>query len=305
MASVSVVIPLFNGERYIHETIESVLAQTFQDFEIVVVDDGSTDRGKNIVLSIKGPIKYLYQQNGGVCAARNQGVIHSQGRYLAFLDQDDLWYPQYLEIQVKLLEGNSNRGMVYADMDLIDDGGRVTTRNYLRVATDPSNRLARFLKRFPEFPDPVPFPSASVIRRDVFLQAGMFDESFKRNCHEDTELWFRIGKKKLGGFFFHPESLAQRRIHALQGGLDVESFEENWVACLRKLVQLYKDEPRKKFYLQRRLARIFFKKGGQLLESADVEEARAYFRLCSSYDPLYWPNWRRLIGSYLSRPPRL
>jgi glycosyltransferase involved in cell wall biosynthesis len=301
MPRVSVIIPLYNGERFIRETLQSVLSQTYRDFEIVVVDDGSTDQGKNIVLGMKGPIKYIVQQNSGVCAARNQGFLHSQGNYIAFIDQDDQWYPQNLAVQVKLLDDGPDRGIVYADLDLIDDCGQMITRDSLRSETDPSSRLLRFLKRFPEFPDPFPYPSACVIPREVFLQAGMFDVSFKRNCHEDTELWFRIAKKRLARFFFHPQSLVQRRIHPAQGGRDEEAFEENWVTCLRKLVELYNDEPKKKAYLKRRLARIYFKKGKHLLESADVSQARACFRLSASYDPFYWRNWKRLMGSYLKR----
>jgi len=296
-----VIIPLYNGERFILETMQSVLSQTFQDFEIVVVDDGSTDQGKHIVLGVKGPIKYIFQQNSGVCAARNQGFLQSQGHYIAFIDQDDQWYPRNLEVQVKLLDDGANRRIVYADLDLIDDCGQLITRSYLRSRTDPSTRLLRFLKRFPEFPDPFPYPSACVIPREVFLQAGMFDASFKRNCHEDTELWFRIAKKKIAQFIFYPESLVQRRIHPAQGGRDEEALEENWVTCLTKLVELYNDEPKKKAYLKRRLARIYFKQGKRLLESTDSSQAHAYFRLSATYDPFYWRNWRRLMSSYLRR----
>lgn len=298
MAKVSVIIPLYNGERYIRAAVESVLCQTFQDFELIVVDDGSTDQGKDIILSMEGPIAYLYQENSGVCSARNQGFLNSRGDYIAFLDQDDRWHPPKLEIQVQHLDQNPQIGIVYCDVNLIDETSNVVELEHLKKQRQlPQEK--KFLSTFPYFPQPHPYPSTVLMRREVFSQSGMFDPAFKRNCHEDTELWFRIAKNSLGQFFFHPEPLAERRCHALQGGKDEDAWYENWILCLKKLLVLYADDPKIEVALRRRLARIFSHTGKNLMKEGTVEQGRAYFKESFAYYPFYWRNLSRLVRSYL------
>jgi glycosyltransferase involved in cell wall biosynthesis len=231
---VSVIIPVYNGEKFIRSAIESVLNQTYSDWEIIVVDDGSTDQSREIISGLKGPLTYIYQENSGVAIARNHGFLHSQGKFIAFLDQDDRWYANKLEAQVAALEQHANIGVVYSDVDAIDESGLVTETRSLGDKASLS-----FLRFFPEVPRPHPFPSTVLMRREIFSLAGMFDPVFKRNGHEDTELWFRIAKKDLGQFQFSPESLAQRRHHGSQGGRDREAMDDNWIVCLKRLTMLY------------------------------------------------------------------
>ncbi|MGI8668594.1 MAG: glycosyltransferase family 2 protein, partial [Aridibacter sp.] len=103
---VSVIIPAYNAEQFISQTIESVLGQTLKDFEIVVVDDGSTDETAGIAESYGAPVRCIRKTNGGVSRARNTGIEHAVGKYIAFLDADDLWEPTKLEKQVALLDAN-------------------------------------------------------------------------------------------------------------------------------------------------------------------------------------------------------
>src|SRR5262245_27326295 len=104
MPRVSVIIPTFNRADLIGETVESVLSQTFDDFEIIIVDDGSTDSTKEVIRRFDGPINYLYQENRGLSCARNRGFDASSGDYVCFLDSDDVWNPRMLERQVSLLD---------------------------------------------------------------------------------------------------------------------------------------------------------------------------------------------------------
>lgn len=108
---VSVIISVYNGERYLAEAIDSVLAQTYQDFELILIDDGSTDRTKEIIQSYP-TIRYFYQENQGVAAARNLGVAQSRGDYLTFLDADDLWLPEKLALQIEAFAGNPHLDIV-------------------------------------------------------------------------------------------------------------------------------------------------------------------------------------------------
>jgi len=113
MPKVSVIIPTYSYSKYIEKAINSVLAQTYRDFEIIVVDDGSTDNTRKIIeTKYKDKVRYFYQENKGASAARNKGIKESKGEYLAFLDQDDLFHPLSLEKKVDFLNRNSEFGWV-------------------------------------------------------------------------------------------------------------------------------------------------------------------------------------------------
>ena len=298
MPKVSVIIPLYNGESYIREAIQSVFSQTFQDFEVVVIDDGSTDRGKEIILGMQGPIGYFYQQNSGVTTARNQGFLNSSGDFIAFLDQDDRWYPEKLEIQARLLNQQPEIGIVYSDIDLIDEAGHVLERKHLTNQTQPAGKKdAVFSAIRAEYPDPHPFPSTVMMRREIFATAGMFDPAFKKNCYEDKELWFRIVKKKLGQFFFIPEPLVQRRCHPFQGERNQEARDENWDIYWRKVSEHLDD--RVKAGLNRKIARILSREGHDLITKGDFERGRMYLKKSFRYEVFSWKNFSRLIRSYL------
>ncbi|MBI4402274.1 MAG: glycosyltransferase family 2 protein, partial [Nitrospirae bacterium] len=121
---VSVVIPLYNARDVIRHTIASVLAQTWKDYEIIVVDDGSTDGSGAVVRGIGDHIRYVRQENAGVARARNRGIAESTGAAIALLDHDDLWHPTKLEKQVQVLERQPEVGMVITDVAHIDREGR-------------------------------------------------------------------------------------------------------------------------------------------------------------------------------------
>ena len=116
MPKVSVNIPVYNGKEYIRETLESVLKQTYSDFEIIIIDDGSTDETSQIIKEYNDPrIKYFFQENQGIGKARNAAIRKSGGEYIAFLDQDDLWLPDKLAEQITFIEKRSDLGLVFSD----------------------------------------------------------------------------------------------------------------------------------------------------------------------------------------------
>ena len=110
---VSAIIPVFNGERYLAHALESILAQTYRPLEILVVDDGSTDRSAEVAHRFGPAIRYIYQANAGAGAARNRGIALSTGDFVAFLDQDDLWAPDKLACQMDVLRADAPVGMVF------------------------------------------------------------------------------------------------------------------------------------------------------------------------------------------------
>lgn len=293
---VSIIIPVYNGERFIQGAIESVLCQTVQDFELIVVDDGSTDRSKEIVLKIPAPVIYVHQQNAGTAAARNRGVLATQGEYIAFLDQDDQWYPGKLAAQIRQLDDNPQFGVVYSDIDIIDEQSRIIDTGHLKNWRDMPEQ-GPFLGIFPEFPRPDVYPSAALMRRESFLRAGMFDPAFKRNNFEDVDLWFRMVKQKVGEFYFHPESLVQIRRHPFQGGHNRDAWEENWLLCADKLLQLYRDDPRR-FQLRRKVARIYSKKAKNVKRAGDRAQAKTYFKKAFRCNPYDLKTLERLLRLY-------
>lgn len=133
MPQISVIIPAYNSEKTIRETIDSVLTQTFRDLEIIVINDGSSDRTVEVVQQISDPRISLYSYaNGGPATSRNRGIIKSQGAYLSFIDADDLWTPDKLEIQYQALINNPQAAVAYSGTDWIDEQG-----NFLRHASAP------------------------------------------------------------------------------------------------------------------------------------------------------------------------
>lgn len=115
MSTISMIIPAYNAEQTIRETIQSVLEQTFSDFEIIVIDDGSNDRTSDIIQKIADPrLKCFSYTNGGSSVARNRGISHAKGEFIAFLDADDLWTPDKLELQIEALQKHPEAGVAYS-----------------------------------------------------------------------------------------------------------------------------------------------------------------------------------------------
>jgi len=179
---VSVIIPTYNRGWIVREAIDSVLAQDFTDFELIVIDDGSGDNTAEILETYGKGIKVLYQPNSGVSAARNRGIAEAAGRWIAFLDSDDLWLPRKLSTQVKFFMGNSGA--------LINQTQEIWIRNGRRV--NPGKRHHKFSGMIFERSLALCLvsPSAVMIEKSLFDTVGVFDERLPA-C-EDYDLWLRI-----------------------------------------------------------------------------------------------------------------
>lgn len=201
---VSVVVPLFNARDVITETIQSVLSQTWQDFEILVIDDGSSDGSGELLKDLDSRLYYIRQANAGVAAARNRGIALATGEAVALLDHDDLWHPAKLERQVAVLQERPEVGMVVTDVAHIDRAGRplaIPGRSY-----NPAEPFARlFVQGY------VPTPSAAMIRKSVFEAVGGFDEAFGSAGMDDHELWPRIAAHCLIAGIPEPLTLHRNR----------------------------------------------------------------------------------------------
>ena len=188
---ISVVIPLYNKEKSIRATLESVRAQSYTDWECIVVDDGSTDKSREVAEQFKiedSRFKILSKPNGGVCSARNRGIIEAKGYYIALLDGDDLWDKDFLKEQVILIHDFPEAKMWGINFAEMKDGQLVR-----KLETKLPEGYRGYVDNYFEMKGRVSdlFCSSSVvIRRDVFDKIGMFDERIK--YAEDSDMWFRI-----------------------------------------------------------------------------------------------------------------
>jgi len=187
--TVSVVIPLYNKAAYIRRAVDSVLAQTYQDFELIVVDDGSTDEGPEIVAGYADPrLRLIRQANAGVSAARNRGVAEAQAELVAFLDADDEWRPWFLETVIGLRQRFPEAG-AFATAYEIFDGERLRRPDFQTGIDNPEGGILHdyFLAACY---DPPLWSSALMIPKRVFDKVGGFPVGVKRG--EDTHTWTRI-----------------------------------------------------------------------------------------------------------------
>lgn len=216
MQRVSVVIPTYNYGRFIAEAIESALAQTLRPSEIVVVDDGSTDDTERIVGAFGERVRYVRQENAGVCAARNRGVAESKGDIIAFLDADDRLEPTAIEKQAAFFENDAEIGLVYCGVREFDSESGETLKLFLDGAGD---RVAENLLLWQE--PVIAAPGLVVVSRKAFGDVGGFDTQMK--VGEDWDFCYRVAQKfKIG---FVPEPLVNYRIHSAAAHLNVHEME--------------------------------------------------------------------------------
>ncbi len=183
MPKISVIIPTYNRGHFLKEAINSVLHQTYSEFELIIVDDGSQDDTPKVVKSFKDRrIRYIYCPHQGVSHARNVGIKNAQGEFIAFLDSDDLWLPKKLEIQKNFLTQASNLLICQTEEVWVRNGRRVNPKKYHRK---PSGRMFnQSLRRC------LISPSAVMMHRRLFETIGLFDEQMP--VCEDYDMWLRV-----------------------------------------------------------------------------------------------------------------
>ncbi|MCL4394734.1 MAG: glycosyltransferase [Chloroflexi bacterium] len=205
---VSAVIPVYNGTNFLSQAIDSVLAQTFADYELIVVDDGSTDETWALIQSYGSRVRAFRKSNGGVASALNFGIREMRGRWFAWLSHDDLWMPQKLETQLDFLRQNPRFKACYTDYYVIDAQGRLLDQ----VESPWFTRVISIRKLFESA---YINGSTMVIERDCLARAGPFSENLKYT--QDTEMWLRLLREfEIGRV---PEKLVKQRRHPAQDSI--------------------------------------------------------------------------------------
>lgn len=230
MPKVSVIIPTYNRSHLLERAIRSVLKQTFQDFELIVVDDGSTDETYKIIDIFDLEIYYIrHDKNKGVSAARNTGLKYSKGTYIAFLDSDDEWLPQKLEKQIKVFENGSDKlGVVYS-------GYSVETIPDEPIIPQYRGNILHYVL----LDNCVGSATNPLILKNCFDKAGLFDEDLP--ALNDWDMWIRIGQHY--DFEFIPEILACYHPQTVSISKNIKALKFALRIIFRKYNHLFKNLP--------------------------------------------------------------
>jgi glycosyltransferase involved in cell wall biosynthesis len=247
MTLVSVVIPTYNRAEFVLDAIGSVLAQGYTDYEIIVVDDGSSDNTKNALFPFiqQGTIRYYYQRNQGEAAARNLGIAMSQGDYIAFLDSDDLYEPEKLELQVAYLLEHPEIGLVHSCFVKFDDKGR--DLGYRNTAWFSGWIYPQILLYWTT----LMAIDTVIVPRRVFNEVGLFDVGLKMG--PDLDMWRRIARRYPFGFI--DRSLARVRVHSGNISGDKTGAADGFVKYLERA---FEDDPAlSQTFKRRALSRMY------------------------------------------------
>lgn len=305
---VSVIIPTHNCRAYIADAIESVLAQTYSEYEIIVVDDGSTDNTSTVLAPYRDRVRCLHQDKRGCSAARNVAIQEARGELIALLDADDIWFPAKLELQVQALKEHPEAGLVFSDFQDFDDSGvtcssRLGTWRGARAWFERQRVGDSNIACGPMYEDLLQanwiHASSAVVKADVLGVVGLFDEACFTG--EDYELWLRVAQRYpflyvnrvLSGYRYHPESLC--------GATDSRAMRINRMVAqvLEKHLQKHLIPHGLESSAKAALCRRYWGLGWNSFGENRFSEARGFLRQGLRYQPFSRQLWMYWCASFL------
>lgn len=274
---VSVVMPVYNGERYLREAVDSVLKQTYPAVELLAVNDGSTDGSAALLASYAGRIVTIEQPNQGVGAARNAGITRARGEFIAFLDQDDWWRPEKLAAQVALMQADGSLGLVHTDVAYYDDA-----QHDFCPSPDPpgKERFVGSCYRRLLLGNHVS-NSSVLVRAAALRQVGLCSPEIAGNSVQDYDLWLRIARHFAFGFV--PQPLTVLRVHADQGTWNRRLMCGEEARLLERIVadERLADDPE----VRRRMAALYDLLATAHLDAGDRRCARENYAHSLAWHP--------------------
>jgi glycosyltransferase involved in cell wall biosynthesis len=295
--TVSVIVAAYGSARYVNESIESITSQTFQDYELIVVDDASPEEVVNSYQLPAGAKLIRLAENHGVAApGRNAGILEASGKYIAFLDMDDIWLPDKLESQVRLLEENTEAGLCYSLARVVDDDLNPSpVADSERILTDdPVRRLI--------YGCLIRCPSCVMVRREVFETCGLFDESLP-SC-ADWDMWCRIARN-----YVFIKDYQERLLYRLRPGQLSTLVRKNRPAAVmileKTLEWVSKERPELVFQVRKRLAWALTRHARLAMDvdddlSESISALRKAIRTYPLIPRIYW-LWVRLAFKSCSK----
>ena len=284
---VSVVIATYNRSQLLVEAIDSVLNQTFHDFEIIVVDDGSTDDTAQRIASLTGPIRYFrLDHSGRPAVVRNHAISAAEGDVIAFLDDDDLWYSDKLHRQMELLDEFEIVGFVYTDIRFIDPHGSISEPILLPRQKEANLVFDHLLS------DCFIYPSTVAVRRHFLDTVGAFDERLA--VVEDYDLWLRLAHAAQAGCVPEPLALIRRTPAGISQQHEALCYHNATLALERALAAYPLS------FDQRRRGRMTLSKfhthlGLLLLQRGELPSARRHFVQSLGLNPFQRRAWVALV----------
>lgn len=265
---VSVNICCYNSEKFIKETIQSVLDQTLKDFEVIIIDDGSKDRTGEIIGGFNDErIKYCYQENKGLSASRNKAIALSSGEYIALLDHDDLWEKEKLEMQIRLFESNPRLGLVFSDAYQIDECNKVLGNSFSIIKPFRGDVFKNLIRN--NF-----IPCLTIVMRRQFLdKAGYFRENYY--IAEEYDCLIRLSV--ISEFDFVNMPLGSYRLHAGNISKNIEIRHKEIMSIMHNLKEMTSDVECLKL-IEKRIVETRIQLGCYYLEKGEGEKARHEFR---------------------------
>jgi glycosyltransferase involved in cell wall biosynthesis len=292
MPEVSVIIPTYNSAQFLDEALQSVFDQTFKDFEVIVIDDGSTDQTKQVLEKYGDRIRYIFQENGGPAKARNRGIKESSGKYVAFLDADDVWLPLKLEKQVNTFRHHPELAMVFTEHSSFNEKGVFQTS-----LGKKKKLLNGDIARNIFLHSGVATPTV-MVRKEVFSKIGLFEEELQ--MAEDDNMWIRIAANFKVELI--DESLVKRRVHPQSMTIDQRKLFEsvkkniNFLDCRYSGV---KERIQKAIPLK--FSQVEFDQGYYYFERGDVASARKAFAKAIRYHMFNWKSYLYFFSCFLPK----
>lgn len=282
----SIILTTFNGATrgYLGFAIESVLNQTYKEFELLIIDDGSSDNTKLFCEKYLSDnrVKYIYQENKGLAGARNTGISNSKGKYICFLDDDDVWKKNKLQKQVDFFEQNQDIGMVYTNLELIDEVGKVIGYQKHTANGDIYKELF--------FENIVDAPSSCMIKKEVFEKVGNFKEWMK--SAEDYEFWFRIAKEY--EIYSINEPLVEYRVHQNKMSTNYSKMEFYGIATLYYALENDNSIDETESYYK-----LYEKYSSKHFSLKNMQEFRKYFWIAFAYKLPSFKMWVKFMISFV------
>ena len=284
----SVVIPTYNQADFLALALESVLSQGFQDFEIIVIDNFSTDHTTDVVNKVRGRRVQLihFHNNGIIGASRNRGILMSNAEHIAFLDSDDLWHPQKLEKVMEVFAGNPRIDVVWHNVYRFGDGKGVR-RTKGRIPTRFEEHIYEYLL----FWGNVLSASGTVVRRGKLLEVGLFSEDPAFVTVEDYELWLKLAK--VARFHFIPEILGKYRIHKGSASANNERHLNGTLNLLRASFSCIDVEADSSVQgrVRKRYAQAYYGAARGCCETGDFGESLQYYKKAVQTHPFFWKTY--------------
>ena len=275
MSTVSVIIHTYNNERFMAETVESVLNQTYKDYEIIVVDDGSVDGTRDALMPYMQKIRYHYKENGGIASAKNAGIGLSQAEFVAFLDHDDLWAPDKLQLQMEHFNENPQIGLVYAKYTSFRDGKKLRTKPEKGYSGWIFKEL--IAKSFIQ-------TSTVVVKRECLDAVGPYDETF--SLGDEYDMFLRIARKFQCGFV--DKGLTRYRVHDTNASNNDFLFDNENLGVYKKIYNSFTNlDGVEKKILRKRIARYSMKVAEGLYSQGKLEESKEYQKEANNFLPFY------------------